>query len=269
MDDLGDRMKAYEAAESGRRFMPMLPVYARIDGRNFSRLTKGMDRPYDKLFAECMTETTIRLVEETGALVGYTQSDEISLLWYRSSPKSQIYFDGKIFKILSVTAAMTASIFSGLARQHWPERIDRWPLSFDCRAFQLPTKDEVANVFLWRELDATKNAVSMAARTMFSHKELHGQGQADMQEMMFQKNGTNFNDYPARFKRGQFVMRRTVLKELEPEILARIPAHKRPTGLIERQVITCVDMPKFSAVTNRVEVLFDSAEPTTTDTDGA
>ena len=32
-DDLGDRMKMYEAAESGRRLMPLLPVLARIDGR--------------------------------------------------------------------------------------------------------------------------------------------------------------------------------------------------------------------------------------------
>lgn len=260
-DDLGDRMKAYEAHEAGRRFLPMLPVYARIDGRNFSRFTAGMERPFDTRFADCMTETTKRLVEETGALIGYTQSDEISLLWYRPDSKSQIYFDGKIFKIVSVTAALTTSIFSSLARVHWPERVEQWPLSFDCRAFQLPTKDEAANVILWRELDATKNAISMAARHYCSHKSLHGKNGSEMQEMMFQMAGVNFNDYPARFKRGQFVVRRTVFKELEPEILAKIPEGKRPDGPIERQVVTTVDMPKFNTVTNRVAVLFDGAEP--------
>ena len=36
MTDLGDRMKMYERQEAGRRFLPLLPVYARIDGRSFS-----------------------------------------------------------------------------------------------------------------------------------------------------------------------------------------------------------------------------------------
>ena len=29
-DNFGDRMKGYEALETERRFMPLLPVYARI-----------------------------------------------------------------------------------------------------------------------------------------------------------------------------------------------------------------------------------------------
>lgn len=261
MGDLGNRMKMYEAHEVRRRFMPLLPIYARIDGRNFSRFTKHMDRPYDERMTTVMVETTRRLAEETDALAGYTQSDEISLLWYRPNPKSQVFFDGKVFKIVSVTAALATSIFSALAREHWPDRLEKWPLSFDCRAFQLPTKDEAANVFLWREMDATKNAICMAARCHFSHKSLHGKNGDEMQEMMFQEAGVNFNDFPARFKRGTFILRRTVVKELAPEALAKIPEAHRPDGPIERQVVEPVDMPQFSKVTNRVAVLFDSAAP--------
>lgn len=260
MTDLGDRMKLYEAHEAGRRFLPRLPIYARIDGRNFSRFTKGMDRPYDERMISVMVETTQRLVEETEALAGYTQSDEISLLWYRPEPKSQVFFDGKIFKIVSVTAALATSIFTELARGHWPEKMAGCPPTFDCRAFQLPTKDEAANVFLWREMDATKNAISMAASALFSHKKLHKKNGDEMQEMMFGE-GVNFNDYPARFKRGTFVLRRTIHKELEAETLVRIPPAYRPEGPIERQVIGPIEMPQFSKVTNRVAVLFDNAEP--------
>lgn len=257
-DDLGDRMKMYERLEAGRRFMPLLPIYARIDGRNFSKFTKPMDRPFDERLCACMVETTRRLVADTGALAGYTQSDEISLLWYSPTAKSQVFFDGKLFKVVSVAAAMATSYFIEAAREHWPDRLSG--LTFDCRAYQLPNKDEAANAFLWRELDATKNAVSMAARFYYSHKALHGQGQADMQEMLFQK-GVNFNCYPARFKRGTFVLRRTVFKELEPEVLARIPPGKRPDGPIERQVVGPVEMPIFKTVTNRVAVLFENADP--------
>jgi tRNA(His) 5'-end guanylyltransferase len=44
MDNLGDRMKAYEQMEAGRRFLPLLPVCARLDGKSFHRLSKDLQR---------------------------------------------------------------------------------------------------------------------------------------------------------------------------------------------------------------------------------
>lgn len=260
-DDLGDRMKDYELRETGRRFLPMLPVYARIDGRCFSSFTRGMARPFDEQFHQCMVETTRQLVKETGALVGYTQSDEINLLWYRPDPKSQLYFDGKIFKILSVTAALTSGWFQRFAQMTWPEKVAASMPIFDCRAFQFPTLDEAANAILWRELDATKNAISMAARAHFSHKDLMNKNGAEMQDMLFQRANVNFSDYPDWCKRGTFVLRRTVMRELDAKMLAKIPEGRRPEGPIERKVIEQTPMPQFSKVTNRVGVLFHDEEP--------
>ncbi len=62
MDALGDRMKSYESVEAGRRFLPLLPVLCRLDGKNFSKFTKGMNRPYDERMSKCMVETTKVLV---------------------------------------------------------------------------------------------------------------------------------------------------------------------------------------------------------------
>ena len=73
MDELGDRMKMYEQAEAGRRAMPLLPLCVRLDGRGFSRWTRDLDRPYDVRLQRLMVATTEALVQETGALVGYTQ----------------------------------------------------------------------------------------------------------------------------------------------------------------------------------------------------
>lgn len=64
---LGDRMKEYESYETNRKFMPGLPIYARIDGRGFSRFTRGMERPYDIRMSNAMIETTKVLVEHTHA----------------------------------------------------------------------------------------------------------------------------------------------------------------------------------------------------------
>jgi tRNAHis guanylyltransferase len=89
-DALGDRMKGYESAEAGRRLMPLVPVMARIDGRCFSSFTRGMRRPYDPTMSEAMIDTTVQLVKETNACMGYTQSDEITLAWHSTDPKSHI-----------------------------------------------------------------------------------------------------------------------------------------------------------------------------------
>jgi len=260
MDDLGDRMKMYEARET-TRFMPMLPIYCRIDGRCFSAFTKGMDRPFDENLSSVMANATAALVKETGALAGYTQSDEISLLWHSDDPRSQIFFDGKKQKIVSITAALATSIFASWAYHIWPEKMKK-PIVFDSRAFQIPNKTEAANAFLWREKDATKNAISMAARTEYSHKELQGKSGSEMQEMLFQK-GINFNSYPAFFKRGVFFQRKTVNRVLTDSELQSIPPKHRPSGPVERQVIARVDMPSFAKVTNRVGVLFDGESPET------
>jgi tRNA(His) 5'-end guanylyltransferase len=41
----GARMKLYEAAEVGRRLMPLLSICVRIDGETFSSFTRGLPRP--------------------------------------------------------------------------------------------------------------------------------------------------------------------------------------------------------------------------------
>lgn len=262
-DGLGSRMKEYEMVETGRRFLPMLPIYARIDGKCFSKFTRNMERPYDVNMSNCMIDTTSVLVEKTGALVGYTQSDEISLLWYTDNIESQIFFDRRIQKMVSVLASMTTSLFTFEAMKYWPTHTQNNMPLFDCRVFQLPTQEEATNVFLWRELDATKNAVSMAARSMFSHNAIMNKNGKEMQEMMWSEFNVNFNDYPSFFKRGTFIQRRKVFKELSTDVLERIPDKHRPVGPIERSETVILKMPPFNKVINRTDVLFNGAEPST------
>lgn len=248
-DALGDRMKAYEARESDRRFLPMVPVCARIDGRNFSAFTR-----------DAMIETTECLVDETHERIGYTQSDEISLVWLSERSDSSIFFDHRVAKMTSVLASYATAAFTrALAGGPLAVRISSMP-HFDCRVWSVPSRTEAANVFLWREQDATKNAIQMAARSIYSHKECDHKNGSELQEMLFAK-GINFNDYPAFFKRGTFVRRKTVERYLTAEELARIPEDYRPDGTVARSLISPVEMPRFGSVTNREAVVFDGAEP--------
>jgi tRNA(His) 5'-end guanylyltransferase len=163
MGEFGDRMKIFEAQESDRRFLPLLPICARLDGKCFSKFTKDMDRPYDKKMSDLMIEVTKYLVEETNACMGYTQSDEISLVWYSDDIKSQIFMDGRIQKMTSILAAMASVRFNSLLPQYFPNKVDKEPV-LDCRVWSCPTLMEATNQLLWREQDAAKNSISMAAR---------------------------------------------------------------------------------------------------------
>lgn len=268
-DELGDRMKMYEMAEAGRRCVPLLPILARIDGRSFSKFTSGLERPFDRRLSALMIETVRHLVRETGAVCGYTQSDEITLAWYTPTPDSQIIFDGRISKLVSVLASLATAYFNyNLPRFLPPEYAARLP-HFDARVWNVPSLEEAANAFLWRELDATKNSIAMAARAYFSHKQIDNKSGTEMQEMLRQK-GVEWNDYPDFFKRGTYVQRRKTLRKFTAEELDKLPplheARKNPDLMVERTDCVALALPPLRLVKNRVEVLFAGAEPQTGDT---
>jgi tRNA(His) guanylyltransferase len=246
-DDLGDRMKFFEGFETNRRFLPMLPVYARIDGRGFSKFTKGMNKPFDQRMSNAMIDTTKYLVKETHARIGYTQSDEISLIWMAPDYTGSIFFDGKVTKMTSVLAGMATAAFGRVIRG-WSPYEDRYP-AFDARVFQLPLPYEAANAILWRSLDATKNAISMAARSHYSAKELHCKNSSTMIEMMSAK-AVDFYAYPEAFRLGTFA-RREIFELQNPE-------NKEGTITRSRIGTFCVS---FRDVENRPEVIFSNENP--------
>lgn len=259
-DNLGDRMKIYEGIETNRKFIPTLPVVARIDGRSFSKFTKGMEVPYDNRMSASMVQTTLELVKATNAIVGYTQSDEITLMWYSDDINSQIFFDGRIFKMTSQLSALATLHFYKNASIHLPEFIHKNP-TFDARVWQMPNLVEASNVFLWREWDAVKNSITMAASHYYSHKELHKKNGSDMQEMLFQK-GVNWNDYPDFFKRGTYVRRSTRDIKFSTEDIEKLPknhaARTNPDLVVTRNVVEVLeDFPILSSIQNRVDVLFN------------
>jgi tRNA(His) guanylyltransferase len=262
-DALAARMKSYEVRETERAVLPGLPLVVRVDGRSFSKFTAGMRQPYDQELADLMQATAQYLVQKTDAVIGYTQSDEISLLL--EPPQGDVHrrqdmlFGGRIQKLVSVTASMATAFFVTRAVGLWPDRCARELPIFDSRVFAVPNRIEAINALIWREQDATKNAITMAARAFYTHKDLHKKSGAEKQDMLFQK-GVNFNDYPARFKRGVYLQRRDVLRELSPIERARIPTAHQPKGPLRRSQVVVLDLPPFARVSNREAVVFDKAD---------
>lgn len=261
-DGLGDRCKGYERAEADRRATRGRPLLARLDGRAFHTFTRGMRRPYEQGMSISMIETARFLVEETRALVGYTQSDEITLAWFEPAQSTSEYlFDGRFQKLASVLAGMASARFGKLIAQHVPTKASETP-HFDCRVWQVPALADALDVFVWREDDATKNSISMAACAYYTDAELDGKSSGMKREMLVQK-GVDWDDYPRFFKRGTYVQRRTHDRTLTDDERARIPeAHRPPPdATFQRTQVVDLDLPPVRSIANLSAVLFERAEP--------
>lgn len=208
-DSLGDRMKRYE---DHYRFtiMPRMPVIIRVDGKAFHTITKGCEKPFDNKLAAAMNATAFALVEQIqNARMAFVQSDEVSVLLVDYNKyTSQQWFDGNLQKMVSISACIASRAFNGMLEKD---------ALFDSRVFAIP-EHEVANYFIWRQQDATRNSINMVAQSLYSHKQLQGMSAKKAQEMIFEK-GINWNDYPTGFKRGRVATRDGV--EYDPPIFTQ------------------------------------------------
>lgn len=191
---IGNRMKEYE--RSSEFILPKrIPIIIRIDGRAFHTITrKRFGKNWSMEFVEQMVEMAKTLTKEIqGCDFSYSQSDEASfILTDYKTINSDGWFKYDLRKIISISSSLASAVFS---------RIYGKDVCFDSRAFSLP-QDDVCNYFVWRQIDATRNAIQMAGREKFSHKELFQKSCSDIQEMLFTKCGINFNDFPVVRKRG-------------------------------------------------------------------
>jgi len=202
-DELDSKMRVFETAND-RCVLPGVHIGARIDGRGFTRLTKevhAFDAPFDARFRDMMLATTEHLMScGFDVVYGYTQSDEISLL-FRPGDNT---FGRKTRKIVSVLAGEASAKFSLLLGDL---------AAFDCRVCELPTAEQVRDYFRWRSEDAHRNALGahcywMLRKTGRSVAEataqLSGMSVAEKNELLFQ-SGINFNHLPPWQKRGSGV----------------------------------------------------------------
>lgn len=268
-DSLGDRMKIYEDAY--HIYLPKrLPVIIRVDGRAFHTFTRGFKRPFDEVLQSAMQHTAKALCEHVfGCKLAYVQSDEISLLVTNDDTiETQPWFDNNLQKLVSLTASIATLAFNKVFSEcewAWHKTLldsntdesgnltqipDNFlnisnahhhaynKATFDSRAFILP-KDEVCNYFIWRQQDAVRNSIQMVAQFLYSHKELQGKSNSDLQEMIHAK-GVNWNDYPVPCKRGSCVIRR------EEEV----------NGVLRHKWVIDTEVPTFTKKRDYVENYF-------------
>lgn len=234
-DSLGDRMKAYESIP--KTFLTRrVPVIIRLDGKAFHTFTRGMKKPFDNILMQTMQETMKYLCENIqGCVLGYTQSDEITLvLTDYETITTDAWFGYNVQKMASVSASMATLAFNGIFERLVYEKHDMYfadedgisaeqalylekmfmkfnKALFDSRVFSIP-KEEVCNCLIWRQQDATRNSIQAVGQANFSQKQLHGKSCNVIQDMLFTEKGINWNDFPTDCKRGSCCYKRQVEK---------------------------------------------------------
>ncbi len=226
---LGDRMKNNYENISRYYLTRRMPVVIRIDGKAFHTFTRGFKKPFDNVLVKTMQGTMKYLCENIQSCVlGYTQSDEISLvLTDYAELTTDAWFGNNLQKMCSVSASMATMEFNKyfsknvtLCKSNIPYYYSQYPCDekeqnyadaldsavdkgamFDSRVFTIP-KEEVCNYMLWRQQDATRNSIQSIGQANFSQKELHGKSCNNIQDMLMTQKGINWNDYATTLKRG-------------------------------------------------------------------
>lgn len=187
------------------------PVFVRLDGRAFHRLTDtlGLEKPFDEFFHKAMVTACTSLVSDSGLNpdLAYTFSDEISLYF------TKLPFSGRVEKIDSVAASYAASSFT-LALG------GTTLVSFDARV--IPATPEYALEYLAnRQNEAWRNHINAYCQQALieegmdakkAAEQLKGLQSKDLHEMMHIR-GFNLATTPSWQRRGTLVYKKLTEKE--------------------------------------------------------
>jgi tRNA(His) guanylyltransferase len=228
-NDFGDRMKVYEGAFTGSKVQFPDILCVRIDGKGFSKFTKGFKKPFDDILSATMISTAEKLLKETHASVAYTQSDEITLIYTPKEKATEYLFGGKVSKINSVLASMATYYFNYDLATYI--RVGR-PAFFDCRSWAVPDLVEASNVLLWRVQDARKNSISALFRWTVGHRAMDGLDQIQMKEYLLTQHEVDWNDLPNKYKYGTYIKPVVFETLLTEEEMMKVPEHKRLDSMI-------------------------------------
>lgn len=224
---IGTRMKSYEDVQK-TCLTRRMPVIIRVDGNAFHTFTRGFDRPFDSIITEVMQRTMKYMCENiSGCVLGYTQSDEITLLLIDYKKKNQDAWFGYVKrKVETISASMATMAFNeafadvltekmteeiakaknneeinNIKNHYWKYMKKCGKAMFDSRAFNVP-EFEVVNEFIWRQQDCTRNSIQSVGHANFSDKRMHKKNMSEIQDMLMLEKGINWNDFPIFLKRG-------------------------------------------------------------------
>ena len=183
--------------------IPDCSFVIRVDGRSFHSEVKkmNMERPFDIRLRNAINNAVKKTMKEFNCLFAYTESDEVTFLF----PKSSMMFDRRLEKLVSLVASKMSVEFS-------KSRIAKGTCPiFDARVLELPSNDLLINCFQWRQMDSHRNAISThcfwrlikaGKSEKTATKIMEGMKDAEKNELLFKGFNCNYNNTPQWTRKG-------------------------------------------------------------------
>ncbi len=223
MTTLSDRQRKYEEAFD-YTIIQRLPVIVRAEIKNFSRLTRNLEKPYSpelwRIMRECMF-STVKDIE--GAIFSYHHGSEFNfILRGIDDESSQGFYGNKVQDIgTTISSHITLNFMKHyLASDDPPDILGEGV--FKVTVFALPSIVETVNHLLWKQQVAVNNAVSIA--TEYEMSKIHDQDTifslsrksvAEKKNLLYNECAVSFDDYPTYFKLGSVCYKSPKLQDGE------------------------------------------------------
>eukprot|EP00759_Apiculatamorpha_spiralis_P043002 PhF_6_TR40702/c0_g1_i1/m.61190 len=157
-------------------------ITLRLDGHGFSRLVKKLrslkyfGEGFSPEFASIMQKIVVGLMTEFHGAVGFTQSDEITvILPAMKSERSTHPYNGRRDKLETLSASYATQLFTrelmALKGGVLPPEV---VVLFDCRMATWPDFPSAFELIAWRAYDCSVNGVSTAVHNASAPKDVRG-----------------------------------------------------------------------------------------------
>lgn len=213
----------YYRSMADYRVLPNCPIIIMLDGHCFSKkIKKRFDRPFDADFVKLMNDTTVYLLKNIqGARLGYTQSDEISIVINdHLTPETGTLWNGRVCKIQSICAAMASTYFTMEFRKLQESKgvvPDDSLFEFDCKVWSVPNDNDAYAWFLYRQNDCIRNSINQTADAYMSHNKMKKKNTEELKQILKDEYEVNWDNFHYKYRHGRFFIKMNVLKEVQPE----------------------------------------------------
>jgi len=237
IDNLSIRMKEIEKSNE-KYIKPYIPFVLRLDGKKFSKFTKGFMKPFDDIFVKAMVSTMNDLLIEFNAMTAYTHSDEISLIFsnvcsqdeYDNKINNKCHiFNGRLMKLCSITAGYCSTRFCHHIKNQMKnrqteyddkrsikiilEKLNNPQFCFDSRILIFEEKkEELLDHMIWRSIkDSERNCISNYGQQYIGHENIFGLKPQEIVDKLSQNN-ILWNGIPFHLKYGIYAKKEKYIK---------------------------------------------------------
>ncbi|RAL68152.1 hypothetical protein DID88_008862 [Monilinia fructigena] len=209
-------VKAFEQPDL---LIPNTWIVVRIDGRGFHKFSDkyAFEKPNDRRALDLMNAAAKAVMMELPDIViAYGISDEYSFVFH----KSCVLFERRSSKLVTTIVSTFTAYYIHLWSTYFPDSEMQLtaPLpSFDGRAVQYPSVQNLRDYMSWRQVDChINNLYNTTFWTLIqkggldaksAEKELAGSLAADKNEILFSRFGINYNNEPEIYKKGSVMFR--------------------------------------------------------------